>query len=63
MKKRHAEYKESLKGHNPQDIEKEFHVRNRLRLLNMSISEHDRLVDQQRDIERSMQELESNPPR
>ena len=47
----------------PTDISKEFSIRCKLRQLNLSIQEHDGLVEKQREIERSITELEENPPR
>ena len=63
VRKHHAEYKKSLIERDPADISKEFSIRCQLRQLNLSIQEHDTLVEKQREIERSKTELEQNPPR
>ena len=63
VRKNHAEYKKSLSERDPADISKEFSIRCKLRQLNLSIQEHDGLVEKQREIERSITELEENPPR
>ena len=63
VRKHHAEYKKSLSERDPAEISKEFSIRCKLRQLNLSIQEHDGLVEKQREVERSITELEENPPR
>ena len=74
IKKYHQEYSEASNSRlqytrpdytqpSTQDLGKEFNFRKKLRLLKLAIEDHEQLVDKQKGIENSIQELESNPPR
>ena len=57
----HREYKE-LEVVNPRDVTQEFAYRTKLRDLQESTKEYDRLVKEEKELEEKLQELEGNPP-
>ena len=57
----HREYKE-LELVNPRDVTQEFAYRTKLRDLQESTKEYDRLVKEEKELEEKLQELEGNPP-
>lgn len=63
VKKCHENYRAAVEDRDPKDITKEFSFRSKLRDLNQAIHEHEQLVERQKEIERNIQQLESNPPR
>nr|CAD7198115.1 unnamed protein product [Timema douglasi] len=56
------QYKDLSDSKGPRDITQEFVVRSKLRELNISCKEWDQLLDQQKEIEEKLQELEASPP-
>lgn len=56
------QYKEQSESKGPRDITQEFVLRSKLRDLNNSCREWDQLLEQQREIEEKLQELEASPP-
>jgi len=56
------QYKEQCEGKGPRDITQEFVLRSKLRDLNNCCREWDQLLEQQREIEDKLQELEASPP-
>ena len=57
----HREYKE-LEVVNPRDVTQEFAYRTKLRDLQESTKEYDRLVKEEKELEEKLEELEGNPP-
>ncbi|MCL4129853.1 UNVERIFIED_CONTAM: hypothetical protein GTU68_035171 [Idotea baltica] len=60
--KLNKEHKKLSDARNSKDITNEFVYRAQLRDLNLSCKEWDQLVEQQKEIEGKLQELESSPP-
>ncbi|XP_069690611.1 lysine-specific histone demethylase 1A-like isoform X1 [Periplaneta americana] len=56
------QYKDQCESKGPRDITQEFVLRSKLRDLNNSCREWDQLLEQQREIEDKLQELEASPP-
>ncbi|GLH00622.1 Lysine-specific histone demethylase 1A, partial [Gryllus bimaculatus] len=57
------QYKELQEIKGPRDVTQEFVVRSKLRDLNNACREWDQLLEQQKEIEDKLQELEASPPR
>ena len=57
----HREYKE-LEDVNPRDVTQEFAYRTKLRDLQESTKEFDKLVKEEKELEDKLEELEGNPP-
>ncbi|KAB7494577.1 Lysine-specific histone demethylase 1A [Armadillidium nasatum] len=60
--KLHKEHKRLSEGRNPKEITNEFVYRAQLRDLNLACKEWEQLVEQQKEIEGKLQELEASPP-
>ncbi|KAL7636863.1 UNVERIFIED_CONTAM: hypothetical protein RMT77_012621 [Armadillidium vulgare] len=60
--KLNKEHKRLSEGRNPKEITNEFVYRAQLRDLNLACKEWEQLVEQQKEIEGKLQELEASPP-
>ena len=60
--KLHKEHMRQAVGRNPKVITNEFLYRAQLRELTLACKEWDQLVEQQKEIEGKLQELEASPP-
>ncbi|XP_046399072.1 lysine-specific histone demethylase 1A-like [Ischnura elegans] len=56
------QYREQCETKGPRDITQEFVLRSKLRDLNNACREWDQLLEQQKEIEEKLQELEASPP-
>ncbi|XP_039288943.1 lysine-specific histone demethylase 1A isoform X5 [Nilaparvata lugens] len=56
------QYKEFSENKGSRDITQEFLIRSKLRDLNSACKEYDQLVEQQKEIEEKLHELEASPP-
>lgn len=56
------QYKKLLENKDPHDVTQQFLVRTKLRDLNISCREWDQLLEEQKEIEEKLQDLEASPP-